>query len=105
MIPRNMNREEFAERKRLGTEYPSRIARAPAEKRKELMVEWAEKLYDAYAQRRMGLPESLDDIPRLLLDLRLYYSGTVVPLVAAARPDDFESEAISLAIAGRESYW
>jgi hypothetical protein len=103
MIPPKMDREEFAERKRIGAEYLSRIARASGEKRKELMVEWAEKLYDAHAPRRMGLLKSLAGLPQLLADLRLFYSATVIPLIAEAHPDDSESEAIRLSIAGRES--
>jgi hypothetical protein len=105
MIPPKMDREEFAERKRVGAEYLSRIARVPAEKRKDLLVEWAEKLYDAHAQRRMVLLKSLDDISPFLADLRLFYSGTVMALLAAGRPDDLESEAIRLAMDGRESHW
>jgi hypothetical protein len=61
-----MDRERFAEHKRLGAEYLARIARASAAERKELLVEWAEKLYDAHAQRRMDLLKSLDDISLLL---------------------------------------
>jgi hypothetical protein len=98
-----MDREAFAKRKRLCAEYLSRIARATSEKRPELMAEWAEKLYKPQAGRGMNLVKSLSDIPPLLVDLRLYYSGTVVPLLAEARPNDFESEAIRLAIAGQES--
>jgi hypothetical protein len=105
MIPKNMDREDFAERKRLGAEYLARIARASGEQRKELLVEWAEKLYDAHAVRRVGLVTSSDDIHRLLFDLDLYYSGTIISELADAHPDDFESAAISLAIAGRKSYW
>jgi hypothetical protein len=105
MIPTNMDREEFAERKRICAEYLARIARAPAEQRKELLVEWAEKLYNAHAVRRVGLLTSLDDIPRLLADLDFYYSGTIISLLADAHPDDLESEAVSLAMAGRRSYW
>ena len=73
--------------------------------RKELLVEWAEKLYDAHAQRRMDLLKSLDDISPFLTDLGLYYSGTILSLLAEARPDDSESEAIGTAIAGRRSDW
>ena len=47
MIPSHMDREQFAERKVLGAAYLARIARATGEKRQELLVEWAEKLYDA----------------------------------------------------------
>ena len=47
MIRENIDREEFAERRRFGVEYLSRIARASAETREKPMVEWAEKLYDA----------------------------------------------------------
>jgi hypothetical protein len=100
-----MDREPFAERKRLGAEYLARIARASDAERKELLVEWAEKLYDAYAQCRMELLKSLDDISLFRVDLSLYYSGTIMPLFAEARPGDVESEAIRLAIAGRDSYW
>jgi hypothetical protein len=105
MIPPKMDREPFAERKRLGAEYLARIARASDAERKELLVEWAEKLYDAYAQCRMELLKSLDDISLFRADLSLYYSGTIMPLFAEARPGDVESEAIRLAIAGRDSYW
>ena len=105
MIPPKMDRERFAERKRLGFEYLARIARASAAERKQLLVEWAEKLYDAHTQRRMDLLKSLDDISPFLADLGLYYSGTIEPLLAEARPDDSESEAIRLAIAGRNDYW
>ena len=100
-----MDRAPFAERKRLGAEYLARIARASDAERKELLVEWAEKLYDDYARGRVCLMESPADVSRLLLDLRLYYSGTVMPLLAEARPSVFEMEAIRLAIAGRESEW
>jgi hypothetical protein len=65
----------------------------------------AEKLCDAYARGRVDLMESPADISRLLLDFRLYSSGTVMPLLAEARPDDFAIEAIRFAIAGRESEW
>jgi hypothetical protein len=105
MIPKNMDREAFAERKKLCAEYLGRIARASGEQRKELLVECAEKLYDAQAGQRVGLLESLDNIHLLLADLHLFYSGTIIPLLARANPDDFESEAISLAIAGQESHW
>lgn len=105
MIPPKMDRERFSERKGLGAEYLARIARAAAEQRKELLVEWAEKLYDTYAERRVGLLKSLEDISQLLFDLRLYYSGTIMPLLAEACPDDSESEAVRIAIAGRDSYW
>jgi hypothetical protein len=105
MIPENMDREAFVKRRRFGAEYLSRIARASAETRTEPMVEWAEKLYDDYARGRVYLMESPADVSRLLLDLRLFYSGTVMPLLAEARPSDFELEAIRLAIAGRESEW
>jgi hypothetical protein len=47
----------------------------------------------------------LDDISLFRFDLSLYYSGTIMPLFAEARPGDVESEAIRLAIAGRDSYW
>ena len=50
MFPRNMNPEEFAARKRLSALYLARIARATREKRQELLVEWAEKLYDPQVQ-------------------------------------------------------
>jgi hypothetical protein len=105
MIPPNMDREEFAKRKRLGADYLSRIARATGEKRQELIVEWAEKLYDAHAQSRMRLVKSSGDIPRLQADFALFVSGTVMPMLAEARPDDRELEAIRLAIAGRASEW
>jgi hypothetical protein len=105
MIPPNMDREGFAKRSRLGAEQLSRIARATGEKRQELIVEWAEKLYDAHAQSRMGLVKSSGDIPRLRADFGLYVSGTVMPMLAEARPDDHELEAIRLAIAGRKSEW
>jgi hypothetical protein len=100
-----MDREEFAKRKRLGADYLSRIARATGEKRQELIVEWAEKLYDAHAQSRMSLVKSSGDIPRLRADFGLFVSGTVMPMLADARLDDRELEAIRLAIAGRESEW
>jgi len=105
MIPPNMNREEFAERKQLCAEYLARIARATDEHRKELFAEWAEKLFDPHVLRRSRLMKSLGDLSPLLDDLALYYSGTVIPLLAAARPNDSESEAIRLAIAGRNSAW
>jgi hypothetical protein len=105
MIPANMDWEDFAERKALGTAYLALMARASREQRTKLLVEWAEKLYDAHAVRRVRLLQSSDDIPRLLIDLDFYYSGTITSLLADAHPDDFESEAISLAIAGRRSYW
>jgi hypothetical protein len=98
-----MDREEFEERKRIGAEYLFRIARASGEKRRELLVEWAEKLYDARANLRMSLVKSVDDLPPLLAELRLLYSGTVMPLLAAAQPNDSEAEAIRLALEGRES--
>jgi hypothetical protein len=100
-----MNREEFAERKLVCAEYLARIARATHDQRKELFAECAEKLSDPYAQRRIGLMKSLADLSPLLVDLDLYYSATVIPLLAAARPNDSESEAIRLAIAGRTSAW
>jgi glycine/D-amino acid oxidase-like deaminating enzyme len=53
----------------------------------------------------MELLKSLDDISLFRADLSLYYSGTIMPLFAEARPGDVESEAIRLAIAGRDSYW
>ena len=105
MIPTNMDREDFAERKALDTKYLARMARASAERRKELLVEWAEEHYDAHAVRRVELLTSLDDIPRFLVDLVFYYSGTIISSLADAHPDDFGNEAISLAIAGRRSYW
>jgi len=95
MLPQDMDREEFAQRKRLGAEYLGPIARATGEQRKELIVEWAEKLYDAQAQSRIGLVKSLEDLSHLLTDLYLYCSGTVMPLLDAARPDDSEREAIT----------
>jgi hypothetical protein len=105
MIPKNMDWEEFAERRVLCTEYLARMARASAQERPKLRVELAEKLYDAHAVRRVKLLKSLDDIPRLLADFDFYYSVTIISSLAGARPDDFASEAISLAIAGRRSYW
>src|ERR1019366_1864963 len=104
MIPPKMDRERFSERKRLGAEYLARMARASAAERTDLLVEWAEKLYDAHAERRMDLLKSLDDFSLFRADLGLYYSGTIMPLLADVGPADFESEAIRLAIAGRDSY-
>jgi len=98
-----MDRKEFAERKRLGAEYLARIARATDQQRKGLFAEWAEKVYYPHGDRRIGLMKSLDDLSLLLDDLALYYSTTVIPLLAAGRPNDSESEAIRLAIAGRNS--
>jgi hypothetical protein len=49
--------------------------------------------------------KSLGDLSLLLDDLALYYSGTIMPLLARANPKDFEIEAIGLAIAGRNSHW
>jgi hypothetical protein len=103
MFPHNMDREEFAEGKRLVAEYLSRIARANGEKRTELIVECAEKLYRSRAQRRIGLVKSVGDISPLLGELRCYQSLTVMPLLAVACLDDCEIEAIRLALAGRES--
>src|ERR1017187_1111182 len=105
MFPPNMDRAEFAERKQICAEYLARIARVPVGKRQELMVEWAEALYDGHAHRRIGLVKSQGDILRLRADLQIYYSGTVIPLLADSRPDDFEIEAIRLALRGRESAW
>jgi hypothetical protein len=105
MIPTNMDLEDFAARKALCTEYLARIARASTGQRTNLLVEWAEKLYDLHAARRIRLLTSVNDIPRLLADLDFYYSGTIISLLADAHPDDLESEAISLAISGRRSYW
>jgi len=105
VVPRNIDREEFAERKRLGAEYLFQIARTTGEKRQELIVEWAEKLYDARAQRRTGLVKSWSDVSLLRTELFLFQSGTVMPLLAAAHPDDFEIQAIRLALEGRESNW
>ena len=68
-------------------------------------MEWAEALYDGHAHRRIGLVKSQGDILRLRADLQIYYSGTVIPLLADSRPDDFEIEAIRLALRGRESAW
>ena len=84
MIPSHMDREQFAERKVLSAEYLARIARATDEQRKELLVEWAEKLHDRHAQRRIGLMKSLGDLSPLLDDLNLHYSVTVMLLLAAA---------------------
>jgi hypothetical protein len=105
MIPPNMDREEFAERKQLCAEYLARIAQATDEHRKELFAEWAEKLYDPHVRRRSRLMKSLADLSPLLDDLALYNSGTTIPLLGAARPNESESEAIRLAIAGRTSAW
>ena len=105
MFPRNMNPEEFAARKRLSALYLARIARATREKRQELFVEWTEKLYDPQAQRMAGLVKSSSDIFLLRTHLSFYFWHTVMPLVAEARPDDSELEAIRLAIAGRDSAW
>lgn len=104
-MPQNMDREEFAERQRIGAQYLSRIARATGEKRQGLLVEWAEKLYDANVQRRTVLVKSFADISILLMELRCYLSGTVIPLLTVASPSESEVEAIRLAIAGRESEW
>jgi len=100
-----MDREDFAERRRIGADYLARMARGSAEERRDLLLEWAVKLYDGHAGRRVVLLEQPGNIGQLVADLRLYYSGTIVPLLADARPDDFVSEAISLAIAGQESHW
>jgi hypothetical protein len=105
MIPQKMDREEFAERKRICAEYLSRIARATSEKRLELIVECAEKLYVANVRRREGLAKSLDDVSLLLIEFRLYLSGTIMPLLSVVRPTDSECEAIRLALEGRESEW
>lgn len=105
MIPETMYREEFAERRRIGAEYLSRIARASAEERTPLMVEWAEKLCDEYARGRVDLTKKPEDISYLSADLHFYSSMTVMPLLAAARPDRSERKAIMLATAGRESEW
>jgi hypothetical protein len=61
----DFDREEFAERKRLGADYLAQIARATVTNRQELIVEWAEKLYDAHAQRRTGLVKSWGDFSQL----------------------------------------
>ena|ERR1019366_8967359 len=103
MIPSHTDREQFAERKVLGAAYLARIARATGEKRQELLVEWAEKLYDARAQRRTGLVKTWSDVSLLSIELFLFQSTTVMPLLAAAQPDDFEIEVIRLALAGRQS--
>jgi hypothetical protein len=100
-----IDREGFAERKGICAVYLPQIARGFVEQRKGLVVEWAEKLYDSFAARRVGLPKSLDDIPRLLIDLRLHFCGTVIPLLACGELLVSEREAIRLAIDGRESYW
>ena len=60
----NFDREEYAERKRLGADYLAQIARATSTKRQELIVEWAEKLYDARVQRRIGLVKSWGNLDR-----------------------------------------
>src|SRR5580658_2089519 len=99
MIPPKMDREKFAERKRLGAEYLARIARASDAEREGLLVEWAEKLFDPHVPNRMDLLKSLDDISLFLFDLDLYYSGMIMPLLEEARLNDAEREAISLAIA------
>jgi hypothetical protein len=68
-------------------------------------VEWAEKLYNARARRRTGLVKSWSDVSLLYNELFLFQSTTVMPLLAAAYPDDSEIEAIGLALAGRQSAW
>src|SRR5580658_1559804 len=93
---KDMDREDFAERKRIAADYLARLARASAEERRELLLKWAVELYDRHAGRRLVLLERPDDIGRLVADLRFYYSGMVLPSLADAHPDDFESEAISL---------
>jgi hypothetical protein len=103
MFPKNMDREEFAEGKRLVAEYLSRIARVTGEKRTDLIAECSERLYILRAERRIGLVKSEGDIAPLLAELRCYQSSIVMPLLAAAHLDDCEIEAIRLAIAGRES--
>jgi hypothetical protein len=103
IIPKNMDREDFAERKRVGAKFLGQIARASAGQRKGRLIAWAETLYDTHAEQRIRLLESLDDIHVLVVNLALFYSGTIIPLLAVASPDSLESEAISLAIAGRES--
>ena len=108
MAPPDFDREEFAEPKRLGADYLAQIARATGTKRQErqeLIVEWAEKLYDARVQRRIGLVKSWGDVSLLRADLFLFQSATVMPLLAPVHPDDFEIEAVRVALEGRESDW
>ena len=101
----DFDREEFAECKRLGADYLAQMARATGTKRRELIVEWAEKLYDARVQRRIGLVKSWGDLSLLRSELSFYQSTVVMPLLAPVHPDDFEIEAVRLALEGRESYW
>src|ERR1035441_4291975 len=101
----DFDRVEFAERKRLGADYLAQIARATGTKRQELIVEWAEKLYDARVQRRIGLVKSWGDLSLLRTELYLYQSAIVMPLLAPVHPDDFEIEAVRVALEGRESDW
>ena len=101
----DFDREEFAEGKRLSADYLAQIARATGGKRQELIVEWAEKLYDARVQRRIGLVKSWGNLSHLRTELYLYQSAVVIPLLASAHLDDFEIEAIRLALEGRESDW
>ena len=86
IFPKDMDREDFAERRRIGADYLARMARGSAEQRRDLLLEWAVKLYDGHAGRRVALLDPPGNIGQLVADLRLYYSGTIVPLVSNLKP-------------------
>src|SRR5215469_16967848 len=73
-IPPDTDLNAWGERSRLVGEYLPRIATAQGVERQQLICELAGKLFDSWAERRLTLVKTLDDVPRFSADQALCLS-------------------------------
>jgi hypothetical protein len=103
-IPPDTDLDAWGERSRLAGEYLPRIATAQGAERQQLICELAGKLFDSWAERRLTLVRTLEDVPRFSADQALCLSLIVMQHLLDLRLNDQENEAIDLTIAGRRQF-
>ena len=77
-IPPDTDLDAWGERSRLAGEYLPRIATAQGVERQQLICELAGKLFDSWAERRLTLVRTLEDVPRFSADQALCLSQIVM---------------------------